>query len=273
MRWNHRTRSSHRGNPLFAQPQQGSWILRHPRWALFIVVCLFGAAMYGVYGAPMWQLQHAEIQGNYTLPLDQLRTEIVDQTKARWLLFFRQDGIWSFDTKALERRLRSRWIFTALSIQRRPLHRIRISMQEELPTFLLQQNAVTYGINRQGVLSAMVDATKLKNVPTLAPAQVPNPLGLNMEILSQTDAAFLQHMSTGMRERDGKVLAVQSILLPEAPDRTAQLTVPAGWSVIVDRSGDPQKQLAAFLLAYEQKLIGKSLEYVNVTVPSRVYYK
>jgi cell division septal protein FtsQ len=229
--------------------------------------------MYGIYGAPFWQLQKAEVRGTYTLPIDQLRAEIKAQTQARWLLFFRQSGLWSFDTKALERRLRSRWIFTDLKVTRSPLHTLRITLQEELPTFLLPVNGITFGINSQGVASAMVDVTKLGQVPLLTPAQLPSPLALEAEIVSPADASFLHTFSQAVRERDSKQLAVKSITLPAAPDRTAQLTLATGWSIIVDRSGDAKKQLEAFLLAYDQKLVGKSLEYVNVTVPARVYYK
>jgi len=259
-------------NPLFNQPERGSWILRHPRWMLAIITLLIGAGLYLVYGLPTWRLTTLTLEGTYTLPVNDLREVTLRQMQSRWLLVFRQDRLWAFDTAAYERRLRERWIFTNLHISRRLPGTLRLVVTEEKPAFTYATGSQIFGVDQKGSVSTVIGAQPEKAVQ-LTFVIPPTDVKLGTELLTVSDAAFLHQWLAALQGRSNELLELRGVSLNASPDRTAQLRVAAGWDIIVDRTQLVQAQIAAFFAAFDQKLQGRKLQYVNVTVPARVYYK
>lgn len=271
MRFRSTTTRQH-GNPLFAQGHREPWLIRHPRLAIIFLLLGIVGACYGVYGAPYWQLKSLELQGTYTLPIQELRELSMRQMQGRWLMFFHQNTLWAFDTDAYEKRLRERWIFSSLEIHRKMPDALVVRVTEEKPSFSYTDGVTTFGVNQLGVVSTIVNAP-LEQALTLQFVSPPNNVGIGTQILNTYDAEFIVLWQRALSARNISTLVPTGIQLSLPPDVTARIRVAGEWDIVVDRSQKAQPQIDAFFSAYDQKLQGRKLEYVDVTVPARVYYK
>jgi cell division septal protein FtsQ len=247
------------------------WIGKHPRWVTVIILGCITGCLYLVYGLPMWQVSSLHVTGQYTLPLEELRTITRAQQQSRWLLVFRQTNLWAFDTRAYERRLRERWMFSKLSVIRSVPRTITLHIVEEQPAYIYQRNDKLIGIDRNGVASTYLPALPV-GIPQLT-FLTPPEVTLNDAVLTATQATFLATFIGKIRERHDAKLTVAKVTVAVAPETTLRLGMVGEWEVIVDTSANAESQSAALLLAYDQKLKGKNIEYVDVSVPSRVYVK
>jgi hypothetical protein len=274
MRRNFKTRSDKKYiNPLFTKDSRVPFVISFPKTSIFILIIVLGGIFYCLYGLPFWKLKKLEIQGTYTFSVDMVKEITLNQMQARWLLFFHQDGLWGFDTAAYQQRLKEHWLFSNLKVKKILPNTLRLEVTEEAPAFIIRTIDAAYGVNSQGILSAKLDSINSLSAPEIL-FQDPQPqLKLNEASISKNDAIFLTSFIKKIQNQFNSKIVIQSIQLANAPDRTATLLVKGDWSIIVDRSGNYESQAQAFILAYEQKLQGKKLEYVNVTVPDRIYYK
>ncbi len=259
-------------NPLFAQTPNQPWLLRH-RWILLVFAAgLVAAGAYLVYGLPSWQLHTLKVQGEYTLPLESLRALTRAQMQSRWLLFFKQDSLWAFDTRAFERRLREKWIFSELHVERSLPDTLKLTLVEESPAFSISHPTGLYSVDRTGVVSTVLTGP-LPHTPALSLSSIPEKLELGQSILSTSDAAFLWNFLQELRERANPAFEITTITLSLPPDPTVRFHAEGDWDIVADRLGDTTRQVQAFLISYDQKLRGKKFEYVDVSVPARVYIK
>lgn len=258
-------------NPLFMGSKRDPWITRHPSWLALLVSVFIAGCLYLVYGLPAWQMTKLKVSGQYTLPLTELRTITRAQQQSRWLLFFRQTNLWAFDTRAYERRLRERWMFTSLTIKRSLPDTLVLNLKEEQPAFLFQFNDRLFGIDRNGTAS-----TFLLAAPTGVPQLIflsPPELKLGEAALTTNQASFLNNFLGKLLERHDEKLLVTKITVAVSPETTLRLGMVGDWEVIVNSTASAEAQAQALLLAYDQKLKGRKLEYVDVSVPDRVYVK
>jgi len=244
---------------------------KHPLWVAFFVFLFVAGCAYLIYGLPAWRVTTLKISGQYTLPLAELRDITRAQQQSRWLLFFHQENLWAFDTRAYERRLRERWMFSTLSVGRSMPNTITLNVVEEQPAYVYQQQNAFVGIDRNGVASTFLPA-----IPAGIPELIflaPTDLQLNSAALSPSQSSFLTSFIGKMKERNNEKLTVRKVTVAVAPDTTVRLGMVGDWEIIVNTTASADAQSEALLLAYDQKLKGKELEYVDVSVSSRVYIK
>lgn len=244
---------------------------KHPRWVAFVFICVIAGCLYLVYGLSSWQVTTLKVSGQYTLPLAELRDITRAQQQSRWLLFFRQTNLWAFDTRAYERRLRERWMFSKLAIRRSIPNTLTLNVVEEQPAYVYQLNAALIGIDRNGIASTFLPAAPV-GVPLII-FLTPLELKLHDAALSMNQATFLATFIGKIRERHDEKLVISKVTVAVAPETTLRLGMAGDWEVIVNTVASADAQVQALLLAYDQKLKGKKLEYVDVSVPARVYVK
>ncbi len=227
-----------------------------------------------LYGLPYWQIKKIQISGERAFANETLRTATLNQMQARWLWFFKQNKLWTFDTKAFARRLKEKWIFSELKISKRMPDTIILKVTEERPAFVLKTNSETLvGINNFGIASNLIPAESAKEFIPLEFETWPPDLALGKEVLFKNDILALKDFVNALNQRKENRISPQSILIKTSPDRTAIIKLAGERELKIDRSANIQKQINAFFLAYDQKLSSKNFEYIDVTVPDRVYYK
>lgn len=251
--------------------QQDPWIIRHPRWVVFLVGLGLAGCTYLIFGLPAWRLTQLRISGQYTLPVAELQAITQAQQHGRWLLFFRQTNLWAFDTRAYERRLRERWMFSQLTIKRSLPNAIALTLVEEQPAFVYKLNDQVVGIDRSGVASTVLP-TAPSGIPELVFLEPPV-LTLGAAALTQSQSRFLNAFMGKLQERHDRDITVVKVTVAVAPDTTLRLAMAGEWEVIVNAAADGAAQAEALLLAYDQKLKGRDIEYVDVSVPARIYVK
>ena len=252
---------------------QGSWVFRHPKTILVIFVVIIIAAIYSIYGLPLWQIKKIKLTGNYTLSTDELKTITLRQMQGRWLLFFKQDKLWSFDTHAFQARLKEKWIFSKLEIKKIMPDTLVLNVVEKKPNFIIRVNDKILGINDQGVISNFLENADIGQAVELKLAIWPENLYLGENLFSTNDLNFFLTFIQTLKKQNDKNLNISHIVVANPPNLTASIVLVGDREIKVDRSSPVNRQTEAFLLAYQEKLKNKKFQYVDVTVPSRVYYK
>lgn len=224
-----------------------------------------------MYGLSAWRVTTLRVTGKFTLPLSELRNITLAQQQGRWLLFFRQTNLWAFDSKAFARRLRERWIFSTLEVHRTLPNTLTLKLIEEQPAFVYQLNDQIIGIDRNGVASTILPVLP-PGIPQLQYLTPPE-LQLGDNALSKTQVTFLEIFISKIQNRNDAKLRIKKVTIAVAPETTLRLAMEGDWEVIVNATGSADMQVQALLLAYDQKLKGHKLEYVDVSVPARVYVK
>lgn len=266
-----RSRQTYR-HPVPSSYAQEPWLLRH-RWVLGVIVVIFvGGFAYCLYGLPVWRITTLEVQGTYALPLEELRSVTKAQLRGRWMLFFSQDSLWAFDARAYERRLREKWLFSSVDIQKHMPGTIRLVITEEQPAFTIARPDGFINVDRQGVASTLTrEATP--GIPQLILESSPDQLPVGSTVMTAVDASFIVAFTRALADRGDDALRVRTVTLSAPPSTLIRLRVAGEWDIILDRLGDYDAQLSALTTAYDQKIQGTKVEYVDVTVPSRVYVK
>ncbi|MEK7631341.1 MAG: FtsQ-type POTRA domain-containing protein [Patescibacteria group bacterium] len=260
------------GNALFAQGVRRAWVARHPRWFIAILCSITIGALYCSYGLSYWQVRTLTIQGTYTLSTPELRELTLRQMQGHWLLAFKQTNLWAFDVAAYERRLRERWIFSELTVSRKLPNTLALTLTEEKPALYYLTGTQVFGIDQHGLASTLVTEAP-KNIPLLTFVSPPANVSVGQMLLAQNDANFFQTWVHALQTRAVPSLVATTIQASSPPDTLARIRVAGEWEIVVDRTQPAQLQIDAFFTAYDQKLQGRPLQYVDVTVPARVYFK
>ncbi|MFA6587727.1 MAG: hypothetical protein WCT08_01520 [Patescibacteria group bacterium] len=253
--------------------KRGHWLLRHPKSVLAIFVFFIIAVIYLFYGLPSWQIKKVKISGDYNFSAAELKDLTLRQMKARWLLFFKQDKLWGFDKNAYQKRLKERWIFSKLEVSKSMPDTLILKVIEQKPNFILKINDKIIGIDSAGILSNFLIPNTNQSAIELQLETLPENISLGQNIVSKADISFLNQFTEAITGQKEKKLTIQSILIKNSPDRTAVIKLIGEREIKVDRSSSVQRQIDALILAYSEKIKNKNFQYIDVTVPSRVYYK
>ena len=248
------------------------FFFRHPWIALVLILGFAGGVLYLIYGLPSWRITKLQVQGQYTLSLGDLRSVTLNQTHGRWFGLFHQDSLWAFDTHAYEQRMRERWIFSSLEVRKKMPNTLVVELTEEQPAFTVSLNGQFFGIDRSGTLSNTLPAQP-PNTPVLQFDVTPTDTALGNRIIDPSVASFMQTIITQISARHDPNLVIQGVRLPQAPDPSVNIFMAGDWYIIFDRTQSIDEQLRAFYLAYDQKIKGTHVQYVDVSVPDRVYVK
>lgn len=247
--------------------------MAHPKIVLVTLILFLVGVVYLIYGLPIWQLRSLKVSGSYNFSAEELKQITLRQMDARWFLFFRQNKLWAFDINAYQKRLKERWIFSKLEISKTMPDTIALKVVEQKPDFILRVNDNVIGVDSAGIASNILDNESVASAVQLDFELPLQSVALGQKIISAKDSSFLKELVVELRKMDEEKLTINSILLKTPPSRSAAIKLVGDSEIRFDLSSPVDRQIEAFILAYNQKLKNKKFEYVDVTVPSRVYYK
>jgi len=257
----------------YSSSARGPWILAHPKIVLVTLVLIVVGMVYLIYGLPVWQLKSLKVSGSYDFSAEELKQITLRQMNARWLLFFKQNKLWTFDINAYQKKLKERWIFSKLEVSKIIPGTIVLKLIEQKPDFILRINDSIIGIDSAGVASNILTNESVASTIQLDFETPLQAMSLGQKIVSADDMNFLKKFVDEIKKMNEKKLTINSILLKNPPNRTAAIRLVGDSEIRFDLSSPVDRQIDAFVLAYNQKLKNKKFSYIDVTVPSRVYYK
>jgi len=153
---------------------------------------------------------------------------------------------------------------------------VKIIVQEKQPTFLLLSSGTYYFVDKDGIA---YEKASLENLPGVALSTVKNDdtsghVTLGVAAVDASFVSFISRMESLIPEMVGAYVA--EIHIPSLSAREVHFTLDNNWKILFDvtRSADQQASILREVLqstldARERE----SLEYIDLRVPQRVYYK
>lgn len=153
---------------------------------------------------------------------------------------------------------------------------IKAIVQEKTPELLLLSNGKYYFVDGQGV---PYEEARLETLPEVVLPTVKNndresEVTLGAAAVDVSFVAFLKEVQQGLPEHTGSQVA--EIRIPSLAAREVHFTLNNNWRLLFDVTRSPEQQLN-LLQRLLKETIGeeekKTLEYVDLRIPNRVYYK
>ncbi len=153
---------------------------------------------------------------------------------------------------------------------------IKITVHEKKPAMLLASNGDYYFVDDQGILFEKADLLNLPGLvlPTVKNMSAQTEISLGAPVVSPEFVTFVQIASKSLSDSMG--LEVVEIRMPSLAAREVYFALNNNWEIKFDITRDPEGQISLLervvneMLSEEEK---QTLEYIDLRIPRRVYYR
>lgn len=161
-------------------------------------------------------------------------------------------------------------------IERKLPDTLKIVLQEKTPVLLLLSNGTYYLVDDLGIPYEEARLHTLPGVvlPTVKNADAYARVTLGVPAVAKEFVAFVQYMGEHLGEAVPAKIA--EIRIPSLAAREVHFVLDTNWVVKFDVTRDPARQLGILTRIATEMLSAdeqKSLEYIDLRIPNRVYYK
>lgn len=201
-----------------------------------------------------------------------LQNKLVQPQTTSWRnnIFFIQTEPWEEEIVRNIPRVRSAHITRLLP------NTLKVVVQEKRPNLLLLSQRKYYLVDDQGIAYEEVQLNTLPGIvlPTVKNKRAEETIVLGTPVLSEAFIAFVHRMYEELPKRLSTQVA--EIHTPSLIAREVTFVLTNNWEVRFDTTRDPMEQvevlqrLADTLLTPEEKIM---LEYIDLRIPDRIYYK
>lgn len=160
-------------------------------------------------------------------------------------------------------------------IERKLPATLRVILQEKNPALLLLSNGQYYFVDEAGV---PYEEAQLHTLPGVALPIVKNAdkearVALGVPAVAPGFVAFVQYVGDHLQEAVAAMVA--EIRIPSLAAREVHVILDTNWMVKFDVTRDPERQLAILgrIVQVIQDEDKQELEYIDLRIPNRVYYK
>ena len=188
-----------------------------------------------------------------------------------------QRSIFFVQTEALESRLLSNLPqVRVVRVERKLPDTLRVLLQEKTPVILLLSNGRYYLVDEAGLAYEEAQLHTLPGIalPTVKNADTEAAVTLGGPTISAEFVSFMQHVMEHLHEAvDGQAAEIR---IPSLAAREVHIILDSNWVIKFDVTRDPAGQLAILgrivreMLSEEERA---ALEYIDLRIPNRVYYK
>ena len=264
-------------NPFFKRKQyRGPLGGRGKYYALI----LFIATIYFFFFSGYFHVVNLKITGTHYLSEDQVKPIAEEFIKSRKWFVLPQDNLILTDTNRLhqdiQQSLSNQLALASLEIQKDYPDTININIIERIPSLTWVTNNIRYYLDLNGYVASRVEVEEeldanFPKIYDLANQEVT----LGQEILSTEFVSFVFAVFGQWQERINGEQSIDSFHYngEELPD--LWLRSQAGWRVYLDstRSAEEQITEAGLILQEYFRDSRDNLDYIDVRLPDKVYYK
>lgn len=240
--------------------------------------------------SPIFQVQKVVIVGNQQISENDVRQEIDYYINRHFLLFWKPKNILLANSEIISQRLRKKFLsIENVAIKKNRFHDLeiviterevfaiycRIKIQNDYTAQLLEdENNITncYYIDKEGIIfgeapksdGSLISIIKeVNNNSAMLGEKV-----LNSQIIDTVSSIKIMLLDKNLR--------VTEFLFHGEPSSNLEVFTPGGWKIYFDIRQDIYTQIDILDRALKEKISGQErdmLEYIDLRVPERIYYK
>lgn len=236
---------------------------------------VFAALVYLFFFSPYFVIKNVVIEGNKNIPVDELDSEVRQWMKKKYFLMFPSDNLFIFPENKFKKYLKEKFVRIELVKADKQLpETLRLSIIEKQGAFKWCRLDGCFLVNEHGIAY---------NVPP------------DKENLSEEEKTLLtiKESVNGLPSNDDKIVnesVIKSIwkINDNFGSEIAEFTIPSvfsdkiiavtkdGWQLIFSGSFPPEDQMRNYKALFPDQISNeqkKNLEYIDLTVEGRAYYK
>lgn len=180
-------------------------------------------------------------------------------------------------TERLERLIREQFpsVRNAL-VQRHLPGVIKVIIQEKAPALLLLTHGAYYFVDEQGVVYERAELSLLPGVvlPTVKNRDASGEVTVGKPVVEAQFVTFVKEVQAALPQRVG--VEVVEMYIPSLAAREVSFRLSNNWTVRFDSTASANRQLSILEQVLNETLTDnerQQLEYVDLRIPNRVYYR
>ncbi len=239
---------------------------RLPAWNWRLVGLGVGVLVLTMGWAMAFSLQHTQIAGQRSVPLERLRTEVAEELGHHlgW------GNLTTLDTEALGSRIKQREpLLNKVIVTRNWPHSIAIRVEERTPGLIWQTGELRYLVDSEGVVVGEADTSPTDLAVVLDRTNLPVKVG--DRVVAERFITFIIDLR---RLMPATKLSIKSLAVPET---TTEVFVTTDKSYVVkfDTTRPATDSITALnRVLTELARVGKvPAEYIDLRIENRAYYK
>lgn len=164
----------------------------------------------------------------------------------------------------------------AVHIERKLPDTLKVVLQEKTPALLLLSNGTYYFVDEAGIPYEEAQLHTLPGIvlPTVKNADREANVTLGVAAVAPEFVAFVQHV--GKHLGDSITAKVAEIRIPSLAAREVHFILDTNWVIKFDVTRNPAQQLGILARIVTEMLSNEkdaAVEYIDLRIPNRVYYK
>lgn len=253
--------------------------IRQPRFSappgtgrLLLILLAAALGLWWLFGSSTFRVTTVTVDGLSKNRTAQIQEQVKDVVAHSHLLGLRRDSIWLWPTKAVEDRLHDQFpALKDLKVERKPAHTVVIKAREEPAGLIWQSGEASYLVGSGGeaiqLLPKTADITALPRVKDVAAV----PVKTGGPVATPEFVSFTREIWKGFKAATGQELAELQITETTLEERALARD---GSYVLFDTTRSASRQLGFLkdVMAAVKKQ-GKSLEYADLRIDGRIFYK
>jgi cell division septal protein FtsQ len=238
-----------------------------------LIVAPLGLFLWMVFSTDLFRVQAVTVldgREHTTADVERIIEEELAKVPLQRTIFFVQ-------TDVLEARIKSELPqLRTVKVERKLPDTLKVVLQEKTPTLLLLSNGTYYFVDEAGVPYEEAALHTLPGVvlPVVKNSDKEAKVTLGVPAVTAEFVSFMQHITEHLG--DALKAKVAEIRIPSLAAREVHFILDSNWVVKFDVTRDPAGQLAVLGRIVKEMLEDgeqTSLEYIDLRIPNRAYYK
>lgn len=237
-------------------------------WILFLILAL----SYLLFFSPVFEIKEIKVSGNQAIDSENIQSSLDDFLYKKTLIFFDRNNIFLATSNKLRETLikdfpRILFIEVNKSIFKKT---IDLEITERKGAGIFCKNECYY-IDKYGVIFEEAPQTS-GTLILLIKDHSERDIEMGMEVIEKEFMAELIELRARLFDKFN--LRVLEFIVETIPYKDLKVNIHEGWYILFDKSRDLKNQLQALELVLAEKIEEReNLEYIDLRIENRVYYK
>jgi len=245
-------------------------------WILFLILAL----SYLLFFSPVFEIKEIKVSGNQAIDSENIQSSLDDFLYKKTLIFFDRNNIFLATSNKLRETLikdfpRILFIEVNKSIFKKTID-LEITERKGAGIFCKNEPASPnlgecYYIDKYGVIFEEAPQTS-GTLILLIKDHSERDIEMGMEVIEKEFMAELIELRARLFDKFN--LRVLEFIVETIPYKDLKVNIHEGWYILFDKSRDLKNQLQALELVLAEKIEEReNLEYIDLRIENRVYYK
>jgi len=268
-----RTKRFSQKNPMFPKQSWKLFVIQKLDSFVLSIILILLVIIYIFFYSPLFEIKYIYISGNQNISSDVLEEKLIKwQLQQRRFIIFKQKNILLFSKGWLKERLKSEYEVDQVNISKKLPNTLTIELHEQLPSLIWKTGDDYYYLDQNGNYAQEANMESLLTELITVQDESNESLNKNKQVINKNKLDFIKNLDQKIKEVQNIEISAYS-MTNNATSQVNAITVD-GWKIYFESSHDLDQQIFNLTEVLTKKIDStQSLEYIDLKIDGRVYYK